>query len=107
MDKYLFTFDMTAFKGEDYARIPEILTERGLAVLDHPLESVYLVGTEEKAVGELCKRLESWFCAYNMAFVLCRLEEAAYAEGATVQRRELRRQMEITKNVKEIQRQTR
>ena len=107
MNKYLFTFDMTALKGEDYARIPEILTEKGLTVLDHPLESVYLIGTEEKAVGELCKRLENWFSAFSMAFVLCRQEEETYAEGATVKRRELRRQMEITRHVEEIQRRTR
>lgn len=96
MSKYLFNYDARDANANVYNNIRRILTEHYRNV-DRPVESTYIFEREECPIDVLCKELEALFRGFNLAFVIARLGENAYAEGASDVRRTNRRLVERMK----------
>ena len=96
MAKYLFSYDARDADANVYNNIRKILVEHYQNV-DRPVESTYIFEREDCPIDDLRRELEYLFRGFNMAFVVVRLVEDAYSEGASAIRRTNRRLVELMK----------
>ena len=96
MAKYLFSYDARDADANVYNNIRTILMEHYRNV-DRPVESTYIFVRDECPIDDLRLELEYLFRRFNMAFVVARLVEDAYSEGASAIRRKNRRLVELMK----------
>lgn len=96
MSKYLLSYDARDARAEVYKEIQDIINEKYRNV-DRPVESTYIFERDECPIDDLCRELEYLFRGFNMAFVVARLVEDAYSEGASAIRRKNRKMVELMK----------
>ena len=96
MAKYLFSYDARDAGASVHNNIRKILVEHYRNV-DRPVESTYIFERDECPINDLRRELEFLFRGFNMAFVIVRLTEDAYTEGASAIRRTNRRLVEQMK----------
>lgn len=96
MSKYLLSYDARDARAEVYKEIQDIINEHYRNV-DRPVESTYIFERDECPIDDLRLELEYLFRGFNMAFVVARLVEDAYSEGASAIRRKNRRLFELMK----------
>lgn len=96
MSKYLLSYDARDARAEVYKEIQDIINEKYRNV-DRPVESTYIFEREDCPIDDLRRELEYLFRGFNMAFVVVRLVEDAYSEGASAIRRTNRRLVELMK----------
>ena len=94
MSKYLLSYDARDADANVYNNIREILIEHYRNV-DRPVESTYIFERDGCPIDDLRRELECLFRGFNMAFVVARLVEDAYSEGASALRRKNRRLVEL------------
>lgn len=83
MAKYLFDFDIADAKSEDYTQVEEILKANSCGILDKPLGSSYIIGTGLEKNEDVKNMIEKAMAAYDMAFILTRLEDDNHVIGRT------------------------
>ncbi len=96
MSKYLLSYDARDARAEVYKEIQDIINEKYRNV-DRPVESTYIFEREDCPIDDLRRELEYLFRGFNMAFVVVRLVEDAYSEGASAIRRKNRKLVELMK----------
>lgn len=96
MAKYLFSYDARDADANVYNSIRDIPIQQYRNV-DRPVESTYIFEREDCPIDDLRRELEYLFRGFNMAFVVVRLVEDAYSEGASAIRRTNRRLVELMK----------
>ena len=96
MSKYLLSYDARDARAGVYQEIQDIINKKYRNV-DRPVESTYIFERDECPINDLCRELEYLFRGFNMAFVVARLLEDAYSEGASAIRRTNRRLVELMK----------
>lgn len=94
MAKYLFSYDARDAGASVHNNIRKILVEHYRNV-DRPVESTYIFERDECPIDDLRVELEYLFRRFNMAFVVARLVEDAYSEGASAIRRKNRKLVEL------------
>lgn len=95
MPTYIFNFDIHNAPSNMYNEITSKLNDCGCNVLEHPLESTYLIQAGEENVEDLCSKLEKAFSDFDMIFVVSHCNEGEYCEGTTKIRRIVREAVEI------------
>lgn len=96
ISEYLFSYDARGADADVYNNIREILTGHHQNV-NRPVESTYIFERDGCPIDDLRRELECLFRGFNMAFVVARLVEDAYSEGASALRRKNRRLVELMK----------